>query len=205
MEKYYELVNLTKEDLDFLANDKDFNWLHIAAKNNMYTLLEQLLEHGVNPNTLNLAGQTALQEVCEMDCENEQISCGIVHLLMKFGANPNLAENKNFPLLRAAEKGNFTVVYRLLSGGAGSAKISVTDKEGMTALHHAVKRRHMKVVEILLEHYINVDAINNEEDSALHLAARNKDKDMMKILLRHLPKQYANRRGYTPLDIFLAD
>jgi ankyrin repeat protein len=198
-DRFYEYDRLSYSQLRYLANDIDFNWLHIAAKNGIYSMLEQLLEHGINPNTLNLVGQTALQAVCEL----EPIPHQEVGLLLKFGADPNLAKNKKFPLLRAARKseGNPELIMDLLLN-AGAA-IDASDKQGSTALHNAVYWRNRRCAEVLLKRGANVDAVDYWGETALHYAAQNRDKEMMKLLLRYDAQQIKNQAGYTPLGEFL--
>jgi hypothetical protein len=86
-----------------------------------------------------------------------QVVAEIVDMLLKAGANPNLASqtkpkegNKDnwTPLMAAAGKGNEPVVQMLLRA---KANVNARDIYGDTALIEAEKKGHARVVQILLE------------------------------------------------------
>jgi ankyrin repeat protein len=72
----------------------------------------------------------------------------IVDLLIKSGANPNLAENDTggTPLMYAAKLGYMEIVNLLLNAGADP---TIQDIDGETALMKAKKCSKNEVVEIL--------------------------------------------------------
>ena len=71
-------------------------------------------------------------------------------------------------LLSAAFRGDIDGVGKCVFAGVD---ISSTDVNGNTALHFAARGGHEAAVQILLEHGVEVDAVNAQRQSALHLAA----------------------------------
>lgn len=73
---------------------------------------------------------------------------------------------------------------------------------GITALHCAVHRGHEKMVELLLEHKINLNATSKEGNTALHTAAEQGHRRIIKLLLhRRINSRTANQQGLTALQL----
>lgn len=85
-----------------------------------------------------------------------------------------------YPLVTAAEEGNFDVVTALLDAGAN---IDQTDDEENTALIKAVTNEHNKIVKKLIDAGADVNITNNYEESALSIA-RDKENRYLIGLLR---------------------
>ena len=101
---------------------------------------------------------------------------------------------------------------RLLSQCASPAvNVMVRDKRGNSALHWAVRNRHLDVVRLLLRSAPPmVNALNNDIESALHWAARNGDDDLSLKIALLLLQSGANVNaqdslGLTPLHFAAAD
>lgn len=78
-------------------------------------------------------------------------------------------------------------------------------KNGNTALHAAVKKGNISIVQLLLPYCTanDVNAVNSDGWAALHLAAENGELDMFKLLLGHpgINVNIADDDGKTPLYI----
>lgn len=84
------------------------------------------------------------------------------------GNNPFTTHNEE--MIDAASSGAWEVVQRCLNDGAD---INFKDSSGCTALHCAVVKGYITVVETLLAvSGIDVNAVNNDGDTALHLAVQ---------------------------------
>ncbi|KAI1085475.1 ankyrin repeat-containing domain protein [Whalleya microplaca] len=106
------------------------------------------------------------------------------------------------------------------------ASVGIQDNDQNSALHHAVLGGTVRLVKALIDTYkheglgedvkINLNATNNDGQSALHLAAGRNDKPMAEALVnkgisarivdRNGNTAYAeaNRKGYTAVTVFLA-
>ena len=169
-------VNATSED-----GETPF---YTACSKGLRSIAELLLESGakVGKNKDNKLPLIAA-------CRNKHMS--VVQLLLTNGANPNVREEGNgfsyrcsSPLHIAAADNNSELVELLLKHGAN---VNVADRDGNTALHHAVRRstelwsRHSdsdgtssianSVVHVLLENKADVNIVNRSDGrSPFHMA-----------------------------------
>jgi ankyrin repeat protein len=87
------------------------------------------------------------------------------------------------PLMYAAAKGHISVVDQLLRN---RAKIDAMDRDGMTALHHAVMQEHNAVTQLLLKRGATIDFGRQEKVSVLRTAVRTGNIDLVRQLLEHI-------------------
>ncbi len=66
------------------------------------------------------------------------------------------------------------------------ADINAADKFGSTALHRAVSKGNISIIELLLnQRSLNVNAADCEGNTPLHIAAEETKVDIAKMLLKH--------------------
>ncbi|KAI5704951.1 hypothetical protein M8J76_013264 [Diaphorina citri] len=120
-----------------------------AALFNEIDRVTKLLDQGVDPNTPDNAGYTALHYAARSN--NKPICL----LLISRGANVNAVTRAGqaTPLHRAASAGNEEIVTLLLDNGADS---TLKDSDGLTALDRSRKESHEKISQILLERFSNL-------------------------------------------------
>lgn len=63
--------------------------------------------------------------------------------------------------------------------------VNWTDSEGRTALHMAVDRNNLEIVEFLIKHGANLNIQDHEGSTPLHYAALCEHKEMCATLLSH--------------------
>ncbi|KAL5034812.1 hypothetical protein BDV3_004330 [Batrachochytrium dendrobatidis] len=99
-----------------------------------------------------------------------------------------------------AEEGNVTAVESLLDT---ETSINIRDSEGMTLLHWAVDRDHLKLAQVLIQRGIQVDAQDSSGQTSLHYALMIESKQMVELLLSmgHASIKIADNDGATPLDL----
>lgn len=85
--------------------------------------------------------------------------------------------------MTAAKKGDLETLKKYLATDKAAAMLKVQDEEGYTALHRAVERNHMDVVELLASSGADINARTNGNRTALHLAAGLEKPDMLSWLL----------------------
>ena len=99
--------------------------------------------------------------------------------LSEFGAANG--DDKNPPLVQAAEKNDLQKVARLLAKGH---EVNQQQADGMTALHWSVFHRNEKMTQSLLEAKAKVDVVNRYGIPVLSIACTNGDGAIVKLLLK---------------------
>ena len=166
-----------------------------AIKNNNYGRVEELLDEGFDPNTIDYQGDS-LVKLAVVNCRDEKIlklllSKGanlkdkndtlilialkrgkksiVEYLLSKISVDPNLIDSDGNSLLQLAtiNKHGVKILEMLLDLGAD---VNVTDKNGNTLLHFAINGRNTSVVEFLISKGMDVNKKNNDRKSPLDIA-----------------------------------
>ncbi|KAG2495182.1 hypothetical protein HYH03_006788 [Edaphochlamys debaryana] len=164
--------------------------LQAAAHAGDLAEVERLLSAGVDPNTSDPAGRTALFLAAAEGHE------GVARALLRAGANPDAPSRVGYgPLGVAAARGQAAVVRALIGGGA---RLESTDRDGRTPLLAAALRGH-------------VDAGASPEAAAaggvraLHLAARGGHVDLCRtLMLAGVQEDAVDVDGRTPLALAAA-
>uniref|UniRef100_A0A8C2J501 Serine/threonine-protein phosphatase 6 regulatory ankyrin repeat subunit B-like n=1 Tax=Cyprinus carpio TaxID=7962 RepID=A0A8C2J501_CYPCA len=179
-----QLETLEKGDPEILQIDEEsgLSLLMIAVRESRLSIVERLLELGVNPNDKTKDGRSALHIAAAHSKED------IVKLLAS-KTDPNLpaGPNDQLPLHYAVSRptGGLRVMQTLLQFSSKDACLT-PDKDGCLPLMLAVKAGNVLIVRELLsnqaEHQLRaVKAANG--DTALHICCRQKDVEMAKVLV----------------------
>lgn len=141
-----------------------------------------LIQAGADPNISNRYGRTPLFRVVQ-NGEAE-----LADLLIQAGADVNAADRFGAtPLTFAAESGSVEVAEALISAGATvnpDPSSLPTLYDGNTPLHAAVGGRNpAAMVELLIQHGVNVDVMDNHGTAPLHTAIRSGDVAVAKALI----------------------
>jgi ankyrin repeat protein len=165
-----------------------------AAMHGDTARIKVLLEAGANPQTPGPFGTPALH--WRVDA-NDLAS---VKRLLKAGADPNGATERGItPLILAINNGNAAMVQTLLDAGASTEH----QPGGETLLMRAAEVGEPKVVKVLLDHGMPVDARDAQfGQTALMFAARAGKAEAAAVLLEHGAKpNVATVVGRTPAFI----
>ncbi|XP_020899126.1 transient receptor potential cation channel subfamily A member 1 isoform X2 [Exaiptasia diaphana] len=111
----------------------------------------------------------------------------ILKMLLRAGADIDVKGSSKIhamtPLLCAAKFNAIESSKVLIREGAS---VSAKNCYGQTALHHAVRRQNIKIVELLLtEGKMDVNVVDIDKTTALHIAAHVGDEMSTKLLLFH--------------------
>jgi hypothetical protein len=112
----------------------------------------------------------------------------------------NIADfKKQTPLMLIAEAGDAELVRIMLQAGADP---EMQDRQGMTALHSAIKSRVDSCVDALLDHPCHLDKLTFDGQSPLHTAAWSGNLHATQRLLQLAPELawQRNTQGMTPLE-----
>ena len=117
--------------------------LMIAAIRGHINALTLLIKHGADVDLQDSDGYKALHfAVYGSDISSEIFSC-----LIGIGADVNARTNNGVtPLMIAAEEGHINAVTSLVKCGAN---VHLQDKDGQTALHHAMQSPQASICEVL--------------------------------------------------------
>jgi len=125
-----------------------------------------LLQHGVDPNDLNIGGTSSI--ILAVGSKSVEI----VRLVLEHGANPNIFKRRTLPALLYACNTcqSEEIVGELLAHGAA---INHQSRLGQTALMLAVinsANDNTKIVELLLANNCDIDLQNQKGETAVSLA-----------------------------------
>ena len=138
--------------------------------------LDVLLHARANPNISDVGGKTCLHHAVLGNCGK-----WVIQTMVDHGADVNVINNKNRTALMLACWQNNVAIDALLNAGANP---NIADADGDTCLHVAVAANCGKeVLHALIDHFAYVNAINQDDQTALILACMKGDIHVMNVLL----------------------
>eukprot|EP01125_Pyxidicula_operculata_P008837 TRINITY_DN292_c0_g1_i1.p1 TRINITY_DN292_c0_g1~~TRINITY_DN292_c0_g1_i1.p1 ORF type:complete len:2964 (-),score=944.30 TRINITY_DN292_c0_g1_i1:25-8748(-) len=165
-----DLITLIlKQKCNIELKDEDGNTaLHYAVSRGLSTIVETLLnEYKANVNAVNKLKQTPLQNAVQQ-------SKSLVELLIKYKANPNIADENNYsPLHVVCNSRDFSLAKILIEAKANP---NARDNEKRTPLHYAINsatssmESSVELEELLLEAGADASAVDIEGRTPLHYA-----------------------------------
>jgi len=136
-----------------------------------------------------------------LDFNNDKIT----NLLLDYGADVTVTDNKNRTVLHYAAKCVWIATLKRLASDT-RLDINAIDYKGNTALHKAVQYHNVGLVLTMIEHGCNLNIQNNRGDTALHGAARYNMYECMSMLVEAgADTTLRNNAGRTPLDEAIAE
>ena len=156
--------------------------LMVAAENGHVSVATFLIEHGADVDLQDNDGKTALHHALH----GSDVSCEILRCLIGIGADVNArTNNTGTPLMIAAEKGHINAVTSLVECGAN---VHLQDKDGQTALHHAMQSPQASICEVLsclIKNGADVNAHTFHNETPLMLASRDGHVNVVTFLIKH--------------------
>ncbi|XP_050993076.1 transient receptor potential cation channel, subfamily N, member 1 isoform X2 [Labeo rohita] len=198
-----KLKTLEKGDPEIFQFDEEsgLNLLMVAVRESRLSVVDRLLELGVNPSDKTKDGRSALHVAAAHSKEE------IVKLLAR-KTDPNLpaGPNDQLPLHYAASRptGGLGAVQTLLKISSKDARLT-PDKDGCLPLLLAVEAGNVGIVRELLsgQSEPQIKAVKTANgDTALHICCRRKDAEMAKVLVEFgANADSQNNEWQTPLHI----
>lgn len=156
----------------------------MASLNSIYNgnkdVVRALIKGGIDVNTKNAKGQTALMYAAESPNSNK----AMVKILIDLGADVNLKDNDgNTALILAARSNDIEKVKLLIENGA---EIDVKLKDGATALMESAARGYKEMVQLLLSLGANINATSANGWSPIMWANRYGNLEVARMLRKAL-------------------
>ena len=156
--------------------------------------IQEIIDHGVEVNTVNKRGRTALL----LGCFYRQMDS--VKVLLEAGANPSVADEEGFSCLHAAIDGYCSkdTVQALIDHGA---HIDATRKDGTNALLRACTTGQSDSVMFLLEAKADTNIAKPNGNTCLHEAINGhcNGEALQKIVQQGVSVNYVNNKSETAL------
>ena len=174
-ETLQDIIN-HKVQLDYQDNDGKTALL-LSSSYRQQESLKFLLEAGSNPNIVDNDGDTCLHAAVKGGCSKT-----IIYAIIDHDAHVNATNKDNQTALAiACVKKNVNAINVLLNAGANP---NITDADGDTCLHTAaLKECSKEVLHAVIDHGVDVNATNKENQTALTVACINKDESAINVLL----------------------
>ena len=161
----------------FLTNDDWLEVMNIASDNHSETCLKFLIENRKDIHVWKTLGASAGDTPLHIACKSKHLE--MVDKLLKLGANVNARNCKgNSPLHRACA--SIEVIQRLVK--EKTLNVNITNNKNKTPLMCRAENGNKDPLKILLENGADVNAVNNEGQTALHLATFRTSKSYIECL-----------------------
>ena len=184
-------VNITKPDGN--------TCLHVAVKGKCCKeALQMIIDQGINVNTLNNRGETALL----LACESAQAES--VNLLLEKGGDPNISYADGYTSLHAAVYGGCTneTLQEIISH---KVYLDAQNIDGETALWLACFYGKHDSVKILLEAGSNPNISSTDKHTSLHAAVKGCcSKSIISAILDHGADENATNKYHNETSLLLA-
>lgn len=180
--------------VDLVMNDGNTALL-LAAKNGLYLVCMELINHGANLEHKNELGISPLLISVIMGHKL------IVQSMLDHGANPNVAlTDQTTALMVAAQKGRDEIVDLLLKHGA---LVNLQTSQGTTALMFACMSHQVSTVQAILSANPDLETKEKREGlTALSYAAARGLSDIIIVLLQAGANiELADDYGRTPIEL----
>lgn len=178
-------VKAAKRQLIFQKNEKSNSEhyrqtpLEKAIENNDVEMVKMLLKEGAD---VNASARTSESLPIIMAIENNNLD--IVRLLVDKGATLNISSGYgHVPLKCAIDTKNLGIIRLLLENGANPNWIGEYDLED--SFMYAVRKSTLDVIKLLIEKGVNVNAKDQNDETALAKAIKAKRLDVIKLLVEN--------------------
>ena len=169
-----------------------------AVENNNLKETETFIKKGVNVNIKEpWFGKTALMIASSYDYE------GIVDLLLKNGANPDMQTKDGYTALMYAFENNSAKSLKVLSDK--KQNLDLKNSEGDTILHMAIKKNSENLARVLLEKGANIDEKDRDGNTPILISIENMYDNFIKLFaFKGADLTISSKKGEKPIFLAIA-
>ncbi len=184
----YQTADLDSRD----QNWRDNSLLHLAAAHADSRAISILLERGIDVNIANCYNERPLHALAKgvsgLERDTVAVKAAAELLLAAKASTMRKDDNGNTAVIWAAQEARYEILEVMIAKGA---KLTMTDREGNTALHVSCKYINIypdkkadfiKTIQLLLAAGFEGDQKNNYGETALDFARQCDDKQIVAIL-----------------------
>jgi ankyrin repeat protein len=160
-------------------NDKDNMTMQEASRRGLFTVVQFLLDRGIDVNSRNKCRETSLHAASENGILE------VAQLLIDRGADVDCRNNNGeAPLHLSSTSGNVDIVRLLLDRGA---HVDTICQDRLTPLHRASEKDHFEVAQLLIERGADVNAVGDYGVTPLRMAlfVDSEDCRIIQLLMDH--------------------
>ncbi|MGZ5193853.1 MAG: ankyrin repeat domain-containing protein [Ramlibacter sp.] len=153
--------------------------------------VQELLNRGFDPNTINAQGLTGLYLALR---DSSMKTAQVLIDWPKTNIESRTPQDES-PLMMASLRGQTEIVRKLIARDAD------VNKTGWTPLHYAATSAHLDIIELLLENHAYIDAESPNGTTPLMMAAQYGSPEAVKLLLEAgADASLKNQRGLGAID-----
>uniref|UniRef100_A0ABD2X9N6 Uncharacterized protein n=1 Tax=Trichogramma kaykai TaxID=54128 RepID=A0ABD2X9N6_9HYME len=191
-------------DVNYIEEETGCTHFHLACDWGYKDVVEKFLELGQDPNILVTETGSSPLHLALM---SDDVDPEIVEILLRHGANPNVANKKGLTAVHLISMGPrdsdlMQMLIDLTDYKHQPVRIHLQDKNnGLIALEYAVARNFKNVTETLLKNGADPNYMGKFGSTPLHMVClENNDVELAKILFKFGARiDVQNEHGYTPL------
>ncbi len=193
-----KIIDLDKDLTAGIYGKSALGWtaLHYATKSHKPAIVKLLLDQGARIDARARDSKTPLHLAAIYS------DLPVTELLLKRGADPNLADKQGRTAIMYAKRG---VIVELLI--RHKAKTTVVDRRGMSMLHHYVSDNYWskgKRIDLAVKHGVPINLQDNEGHTPLYWCCIKRSLKKTKAIARHKPDpRIACKDGRTPFHRIL--
>jgi uncharacterized protein len=174
-----------------LANAGSYDDFFTAVTRDDPASLQELLNRGFDPNTVNAQGLTGLYLALR---DSSMKAAQVLIDWPKTNVESRTPQDES-PLMMAALRGQTEIVRKLIARDAD------VNKTGWTPLHYAATSAHLDIIELLLESHAYIDAESPNGTTPLMMAAQYGSPAAVKLLLESgADASLKNQRGLGAIE-----
>ena len=187
-------------DIDAVDDGVRNTCLHVVCNRGDLVMTKFLVQHGANVNFLNKFKQSPLHYACAAGHTH------IIQFLLQNDANMSLEDEEGIlpmdwvqeKFCKAVKDGNIEVAEQYLT--LGYLDTNMKYSQGNTALHIACHGGVLNMVQLLVEHNVHLDSVNDFNQTPLHYASAAKHIPVIQFMIDHgANDKILDSEGHEPL------